>query len=96
MISSAGEVNINIHSFNTLISTSLEIDFIPSPRNDSVYTLCYTSGTTGDSKGSMITHSNMLLSIEACRLQLADYNFTCEDVYLSYLPLTHMMERATV
>ena len=44
----------------------------------------------------MLTHKNMLLTVEACRNQLGDYNFTCEDVYLSYLPLAHMMERGVV
>lgn len=33
-----------------------DIEF-EEPKSDTIYMLCYTSGTTGDPKGSMIPHS---------------------------------------
>jgi len=36
-----------------------------APNPDTVYTLCYTSGTTGMPKGVMITHKNMIANISA-------------------------------
>src|SRR5258708_3684844 len=53
-------------------------------------TICYTSGTAGRPKGVMLTHGNILASVGACeRTCLA----RSEDVFLSFLPLSHMFER---
>lgn len=50
----------------------------------------YTSGTTGRPKGVMITHANIASNIQ----QINDsFNFTEEDVFLSYLPFSHTFER---
>ena len=36
---------------------------LEEPKPDSVYMFCYTSGTTGDPKGAMLTHSSILCCI---------------------------------
>ena len=52
--------------------------------------IVYTSGTTGRSKGVMLSHHNML-SVAHGGLTLLDcYE---EDVFLSFLPLSHTLER---
>ncbi|MBC8478422.1 long-chain fatty acid--CoA ligase, partial [bacterium] len=57
---------------------------------DDVHTLVYTSGTTGDQKGVMLTHRNILSNIE----DLAQVvSITHDDVLLSFLPLSHSYER---
>ena len=61
-------------------------------RPDSVYSFCYTSGTTGLPKGALITHENLLAAISTFSLH-KDLAFGSEDTYLSYLPLPHLMER---
>lgn len=53
-------------------------------------TIVYTSGTTGKPKGVMLTHSNILLNAQGA-LQL--YNVLPSDVFLSFLPLSHALER---
>jgi long-chain acyl-CoA synthetase len=57
---------------------------------DDIATIVYTSGTTGEPKGVMLTHrnivSNAFAAIEHC-------GFTQDDSVLSYLPLAHMLER---
>ncbi len=52
--------------------------------------IVYTSGTTGRSKGVMLSHLNML-SVAHGGLTLLDVYE--EDVFLSFLPLSHTLER---
>ncbi len=52
--------------------------------------IVYTSGTTGLSKGVMLSHRNMLWNIEAGLSAITVYP---EDRFLSFLPLSHTLER---
>ncbi|NOY63767.1 MAG: long-chain fatty acid--CoA ligase [Gammaproteobacteria bacterium] len=53
-------------------------------------TIVYTSGTTGRPKGVMLSHKNVLANAWA-GLQCANVN--SRDIFLSFLPLTHTLER---
>ena len=53
-------------------------------------TIVYTSGTMGRPKGVMLSHANILADAEAILKQVPGY---VEDVYLSFLPLSHAFER---
>ncbi|MGD8477353.1 MAG: AMP-dependent synthetase/ligase, partial [Burkholderiales bacterium] len=57
---------------------------------DDLATICYTSGTTGRPKGVMLSHRNILSNAEAIVEGIPAYR---EDVFLSFLPLSHMLER---
>ncbi|MEH6647021.1 malonate--CoA ligase [Sulfitobacter sp.] len=46
----------------------------------------YTSGTTGRSKGAMLTQGNLLSNAQALK---AEWRFTAEDVLLHALPIFH-------
>ncbi|MBR3950742.1 MAG: long-chain fatty acid--CoA ligase [Bacteroidaceae bacterium] len=61
-------------------------------RPEDLATLIYTSGTTGEPKGVMLTHTNydIIMRIHRQRLTMIDD----EDVSLSFLPMTHIFERA--
>lgn len=37
-------------------------DMGPKPTEDDIYTIMYTSGSTGDPKGVLLTHKNMIAS----------------------------------
>jgi long-chain acyl-CoA synthetase len=57
---------------------------------DDLATLIYTSGTTGTSKGVMLSHGNLT----ACAIMASKQaEWTPDDVYLSFLPLSHVTAR---
>jgi malonyl-CoA/methylmalonyl-CoA synthetase len=61
-------------------------DVVPCEASD-VAAICYTSGTTGRSKGAMITHGNMASN---ARTLIALWRFTDQDVLLHILPIFHV------
>jgi long-chain acyl-CoA synthetase len=63
----------------------------PSP--DDVATFCYTSGTTGNPKGALITHQNLVSTVAGIIQSIGDFEPHVYDRHLSFLPLAHIMER---
>jgi len=74
-------------------STEPDTEFDTAGHNvqpDDLATLIYTSGTTGNSKGVMLTHGNLT----ACaNMASRDARWETGDVYLSFLPLSHVTAR---
>jgi long-chain acyl-CoA synthetase len=60
-------------------------------RPEDVATLIYTAGTTGEPKGVLLTHANIVFNVLACAKAFTRLNPT--DVTLSFLPLSHIFER---
>ena len=66
-------------------------DFAVVPAaDDTLATICFTSGTAGRPKGVMLSHGNVLANVAGCR---ATGMARPDDVFLSFLPLSHMFER---
>lgn len=59
---------------------------------DDIATLIYTSGTTGEPKGAILPHSCFNACLDAHRRWLS--NITEADTSLSFLPLSHIFEKA--
>ncbi|XP_028263474.1 long-chain-fatty-acid--CoA ligase 5 isoform X2 [Parambassis ranga] len=64
------------------------------PKPEDLSIVCFTSGTTGNPKGAMLTHENVV-SDAAGVLQSFETSVvpSTEDVSISFLPLAHMFER---
>lgn len=64
--------------------------FEPSfPDEDDLASLLYTSGTTGHSKGVMLSHKNLVTNAMCAHEKV---NILPSDVFLSILPLAHTFE----
>lgn len=61
--------------------------FTPSP--EAMASLIFTSGTTGTSKGVMLSHKNLVTSMNACR---AVVRFNENSRFVSVLPMNHSYE----
>uniref|UniRef100_A0A670Y6V9 Long-chain-fatty-acid--CoA ligase n=1 Tax=Pseudonaja textilis TaxID=8673 RepID=A0A670Y6V9_PSETE len=56
------------------------------PKPDDLCVVCFTSGTTGNPKGALLTHGNVVANA-------ASFLKVVEVSSISYLPLAHMFER---
>ncbi|XP_061627734.1 long-chain-fatty-acid--CoA ligase 1a isoform X8 [Phyllopteryx taeniolatus] len=64
------------------------------PKAEDLALICFTSGTTGNPKGAVLTHGNIIANTAAF-LKITEVHcmLDCRDVLVSYLPLAHMLER---
>ncbi|KAG0610145.1 hypothetical protein M758_7G041600 [Ceratodon purpureus] len=72
------------------------------PIGSDMSTIMYTSGTTGEPKGVLLSHKSILTSIAGldhflkCRATDAGLDtHSAKDVYFSFLPLAHIFDRVT-
>uniref|UniRef100_A0A8C4E8J6 Long-chain-fatty-acid--CoA ligase n=1 Tax=Dicentrarchus labrax TaxID=13489 RepID=A0A8C4E8J6_DICLA len=65
---------------------------LPNPEDLAI--VCFTSGTTGNPKGAMLTHGNVISNTAAfIKITQVHCMLDLHDIHVSYLPLAHMFER---
>jgi long-chain acyl-CoA synthetase len=73
-----------------LLKSQKPIEKLPAIKPDDMAEIVYTSGTTGDPKGVVLSHKNIISNVlGACRHIEIPKNFH----FLSVLPLSHMLEQ---
>ncbi|XP_022761056.1 long chain acyl-CoA synthetase 4-like [Durio zibethinus] len=68
---------------------------LPVKKKSDICTIMYTSGTTGDPKGVLISNDSIVALIAGVKSLLEHVNeqLTTKDIYISYLPLAHIFDR---
>lgn len=68
---------------------------LPEKKRSDICTIMYTSGTTGDPKGVLISNESIITLLAGVKRLLESVNeqLHVKDVYLSYLPLAHIFDR---
>jgi 1-acyl-sn-glycerol-3-phosphate acyltransferase len=79
---------IAVESVANLEALTAAVNLPPPSGSDSVALIQYTSGSTGDPKGVVLSHSNLLANIRAMGGVM---DASSADVFVSWLPLYHDM-----
>ncbi|XP_013888177.1 long-chain-fatty-acid--CoA ligase 5 [Austrofundulus limnaeus] len=83
---------MSMEDVEVLGKSHLQKPIPPKPEDLSI--VCFTSGTTGNPKGAMLTHENVVADAAGVIKTFESSIIpTTEDVTISFLPLAHMFER---
>ncbi|KAL7372409.1 hypothetical protein ABVT39_015698 [Epinephelus coioides] len=83
---------VSMQDVEALGKSNLQKPVPPKPEDLSI--VCFTSGTTGNPKGAMLTHENLVSNTAAVVKSCGEaFVPSTQDVSISFLPLAHMFER---
>ncbi|XP_022770781.1 long chain acyl-CoA synthetase 1-like isoform X3 [Durio zibethinus] len=92
----ASQMGIKTYSWTEFLHMGKENpQEISPPQPFNICTIMYTSGTSGDPKGVVLTHETIAIFVHGIDLFLDQFEdkMTVDDVYLSFLPLAHILDR---
>ncbi|XP_061343091.1 4-coumarate--CoA ligase-like 6 [Gastrolobium bilobum] len=78
--------------FCNLISCNFDLPQRPVIQQEDIAAILYSSGTTGVSKGVVLTHKNLVAMVELfVRFEASQYEYSClKNVFLAVLPMFHI------
>lgn len=90
-VEAASKCNVKLIGFSELRKLGREANAeLTPPKPEDLAFIMYTSGTTGNPKGVMLLHSNVMAALAGGVKQVL--SITEKDVHISYLPLAHIFE----
>ncbi|WZY77691.1 hypothetical protein YC2023_024075 [Brassica napus] len=93
----AEKLGLVIHAWDEFLNLGEGKQYeLPVKKKSDICTIMYTSGTTGDPKGVLISNESIVTITTGVMhfLQSVDESLTEKDVYISYLPLAHVFDLA--
>ncbi|WKY14733.1 hypothetical protein Q1695_000339 [Nippostrongylus brasiliensis] len=81
--------DVELISFEELLNKGSAAPFKPQSSPQDLAVIMYTSGTTGNPKGVMISHENIVAAVAG---QIHVIPIVSGDTYIGYLPLAHILE----
>jgi len=93
-----GDAAEGYHSYSSLLDNDMSL--FPRGLNidckETVFSIPFSSGTTGLPKGVMLTHDNILSNVLQCRMPNVGHYKPGEDCLISVLPFFHIYGQVTV
>jgi len=91
------ECGMKLYNFQECIENGKrsKVELKPEVYPDTLATICYTSGTTANPKGVMLTHRNYI-SVSEGIASLEFIEFRYGETCICWLPLAHVFEQFTV
>ncbi|MED6132016.1 Long chain acyl-CoA synthetase 4 [Stylosanthes scabra] len=87
---------VKIYSWDEFLQVGKNQSFdLPVIKKSDICTIMYTSGTTGDPKGVLLSNESILTAVSSILQFLSSCKHVLKnkEVYISYLPLAHIFDR---
>ena len=83
--------------WNELLNNNKPLEKVTYPDVNSLWTIIFTSGTTGTPKGVMLPHKAQAELLEATRDEnILKFDLKGNNRFMSFLPLNHIAERVVI